>query len=68
MCLQGITTGMGTLATSVWEGPPWCKSSWVAISQTTEPVDPRAGSPLAKKLPGRECNTTHQQIIGLKLY
>ena len=47
---------------------PWCKSSWVAISQTTEPVDPRAGSPLAKKLPGRECNTTHQQIIGLKLY
>ena len=25
-------------------------------------------SPQAKQLPGRECNPTHQQIIGLKLY
>ena len=33
-----------------------------------EPVDPSAGSPQAKNLPGREPNPTHQQIIGLKLY
>ena len=29
---------------------------------------PRAGSPQAKQLSGRECNPTHQQIIWLKLY
>jgi len=40
----------------------------VTINPTIEPTDPRAGSPQAKQLPGRECNLTHQQIIGLKLY
>ena len=40
----------------------------VAINPTTEPVDPRAGSPQAKQLIGTEHNPTQQQIIGLKLY
>ena len=39
----------------------------VAIKPTIEPIDPRAGLPQAKQLPGKEHNPTHQQIIGLKL-
>ena len=38
------------------------------INPTTESIDPRAGSPQAKQVPGRECNSTYQQIIGLNLY
>jgi len=38
------------------------------IIPTIKPIDPRAGSPQAKQLRGREYNLTHQQIIGLKLY
>lgn len=40
----------------------------VAINSIIEPVDPRAGSPQDKKLPGWVCNPTNQQITGLKLY
>ena len=40
----------------------------VAINPTIDPVDRSACSPQAKQLSGRECNPTHQQIIGLKLY
>ena len=40
----------------------------VTINPTREPVGPRAGPPQAKKLPGREHNPIHQQIVGLKLY
>jgi len=40
----------------------------VAINPTTEPVDPRAGLPQTKQLPGRECNPSHQQINRLELY
>ena len=39
-----------------------------SINLTKEPIDPRAGSPQAKKLPGREHNPTHQQIIRLRFY
>ena len=39
----------------------------VAIKPTIEPIDPRAGLPQAKQLPGKEHNPTHQQIIGIKL-
>jgi len=64
MGCQGLTIGMGAM-----EGPPWCIPSWeFTINPYIEPLDPRAGSPQAKQLPGRESNPTHQQIIGLKLY
>ena len=59
---QGLTTGTRAL-----EDPPWHISSW-SLPLTTEPVDPRAGLPQAKQLPGRECNHTNQQIIRLKFY
>jgi len=36
------------------------------IYPSTEPIDPRAGSPQAKELPGRECNPTYQQIHWIK--
>ena len=39
-----------------------------SINPTIEPTDPRDGSPRNKQLPGRDHNSTHQQIIGLKLY
>ena len=32
----------------------------VAINPTRETVDPRAGMPQAKQLPGREPNSSHQ--------
>ena len=38
----------------------------LAIETTIEPLDLRAGSPQAKKLPGRECNPIHQQVAELK--
>ena len=38
------------------------------INPTVELTDPRAGLPQARQLPGRECNPTHQKIIGPKLY
>ena len=38
------------------------------INPTIEAVDLRAVWPQPKQPPGRECNPTHQQIIGLKLY
>ena len=38
------------------------------VNPTTESIDCSAGSPQAKQLPGRECNSTYQQIIGLNLY
>ena len=38
------------------------------LEVTTELADPRAELPQARQLAGRECNPTHQQIIGLKLY
>ena len=37
-----------------------------STNPTIETTDPRAGSPQAKKLTGKEHNPTHQQIIGLK--
>ena len=40
----------------------------VCINPTIEPVHPRIGATQAEQLPGRECNPTNQQIIGLKLY
>ena len=40
---------------------------WCALAVAAEPVDPRTGLPQAQ-LPGRECNPTHQHIVGLKLY
>ena len=53
---EGWGTGRALLASTILE---------FAINPTT---DPRAGSPQAKQLPGRKCNPTHQQKIGLKLY
>ena len=32
------------------------------INLTIEPIGPRAGSPQAKQVPGREFNPTHQQM------
>jgi len=37
------------------------------VNPTIQPVDPRTGSSLAKRLSGREHNPTHQQIIELAL-
>ena len=37
-----------------------------AINSTIEPTDPRAWSPQAKLLTGKEHNPTYQQIIGFK--
>ena len=62
---QGLTTGTGALRVALWSKP---SSSEFAINPTTEPADPRAGSPQAKQLSGRECNPTHEQIIRLMLY
>ena len=39
----------------------------LALTLHIEPLDPRAGSPQTKQLPGREYNPTHQQIIELNL-
>jgi len=38
----------------------------VTINPILEPTDPKAWSPQAKQTMGRKCNSTHQQIIGLK--
>ena len=57
---QGHSTGTRALEGSSCHIPSW--------SLPLEPVDPRAGLPQAKQLPGRECNHTNQQIIRLKFY
>ena len=59
---QGLTTGLTTLRA--------CPQGWghQKVSLPIEPVEPKAGSPQVKQLPGREYNHTHQQIIGLKPY
>ena len=54
----------GALAAAVWEGPPWHKSSW----RSPLTLHHRDVSPQAKQWTNRECNPTHCQIIGLKLY
>ena len=51
----------GGTGAAVWKVPLWCKHSWVY-----QIIEPRAGSPQAKKLSGREFNPTRQQIIGCK--
>ena len=38
------------------------------VNPTIEAVDLRAVLPQPKQLPGRGCNPTHQQTIGLQLY
>ena len=43
-----------------WKGPLCIILLEVAINPNTEPLDPRAGSPQAKQLTGREHSLTHQ--------
>ena len=63
LILSLFTTGIGALAAAVLESP-----LEVTVNPTIEPIGPRAGSPQAKQLPGREYNLTHQQSIRLQLY
>ena len=44
-------------------GSSWFKYCWSLAFENFE-----VGSPQTKQLSGRECNPTHQQIIGLKFY
>ena len=53
----GATTGMQGLAAPVWEYPSWRFLLEAAINPT---IDPWAGLPQAKQLPGREYDPTHQ--------
>ena len=61
---QGLTTQTGALAAAVQESP----LAWTLSEFTNSTTEPRAGWSQAKQLPGRECNPTYQQTIGLKLY
>ena len=63
LSLSVFTTGIGVLAAAVLEGP-----LEATVNPTIEPIGPRAGSPQATQLPGRECKLTHQQSIRLQLY
>ena len=78
---QWLTMGRGALAAAALERAPWLYvlltsaaatakllQSCPRLPLTLEPIDPRAGSPHAKQLTGREHNPTHQWIIGLKFY
>ena len=75
---DAIDMNLGKLWEMVWDREAWpaavhgVAKSWTELGNwttaKTEPLDPRAGSPQAKQLTGREHNPTHQQIIGLKIY
>ena len=58
--------GRGTDSSSLGRSPLVLVLLEATINLTIEPVAP--GLQAKKKLPGRECNPTHQQIIGLKPY
>ena len=79
--LDGISDSMdmslSKLRELVMDREAWCAVVYgvaktelilILINSTIEHVDPRAGSPWAKQLLGRECSPTHQQITGFKFY
>ena len=60
----------GGTGSSSLKGPPWHKPSWIlplTIYGDCHRAQ-RGWVPQAKQLLRRECNPTHQQIIGLKSY
>ena len=66
---RGLSQGWGHWQHQTRNAPLVLKPLWSSLlTLDMELIDPKAGLSQAKQLTVRECNSTHQQVTGLKLY